>query len=200
MNSLSHSQQQVLNFILSWWEAGKALPSAREIGGKFGWSSPKAATDALAVLKRKGLLASDPGSGRKYRLTERASGLPVLGEIPAGNPIEALPEHDEYFAFSLASFGIQNRADSFLLRVKGDSMIGRQIFDGDLVLVEKSGQPNHRDIVAALIDREVTLKTFSLEHGQACLRSENPAYPDPVPSQELQIQGIARGVIRPLNR
>jgi len=200
MNSLSESQQQVLNFILSWWEAGKALPSAREIAGRFGWSSPKAATDALAVLKRKGLLACDPGSGRKYRLTERAFGFPVFGEIPAGTPDEARQEHDEYFALSPASFGIRDRADSFLLRVKGDSMIGRRIFDGDLVLVEKSGQPNHRDIVAALIDRQVTLKTFILDHGQARLRSENPACPDPASSQELQIQGIARGVIRPLNR
>jgi len=200
MNFLSHSQQQVLDFILSRWDAGEGLPSSREISGQFGWSSPRAATDALAVLKRKSMLADDPGSSRKYRLTDRASGLPILGEIPAGSPVGALPEQEEFFALNLTSFGIRDRAKSFILRVKGDSMIGRRIFDGDLVLVEKSGEAHHRDIVAALIDQEVTLKTFIVDDGQACLRSENPAYPDPVPSQELEIQGIARGVIRPLNR
>lgn len=77
-------------------------------------------------------------------------------------------------------------------------MIGRKIFDGDLVLFERSGQPRHQDIVAALIDNESTLKTLIHANGKVWLRSENPAYPDLIPFQELQIQGVARGVIRPL--
>lgn len=200
MDSLSQSQKQVLNFILSRWEAGEGLPSTREITGWFGWSSPKAATDVLIALKRKGSLVYDPGSSRKYRLADQALGLPILGEIPAGSPIEAEQGHEEYFTLSPAAFGIRDRGDTFLLRVRGSSMIGRRIFDGDLVIVEKTGQPHHRDIVAALIDQEVTLKTFILNDGRACLRSENPAYSDPIPSHELQIQGVARGVIRTLNR
>ena len=77
-------------------------------------------------------------------------------------------------------------------------MIGRQIFNGDLVLIEKSAQPQHNNIVAALIDNEVTLKTFICDSGKTWLRSENQKYPDLIPLQGLQIQGIARGVIRPL--
>lgn len=198
MNALTDIQQLVLKFILSRWDAGEALPSSREIINQFGWSSPKAATDVLDALKRKGLLASDSYSSRKYRLTELAIGLPILGEILAGFPVNSQETQEEYFTMNPASFGISDRSTAFFLRVKGDSMIGRKIFDGDLVLVEKSGQPCHQDIVVALIDNESTLKTLIYENGKVWLRSENPAYPDLIPFQELQIQGIARGVIRPL--
>jgi repressor LexA len=198
MSLLTDTQHQVLKFILSRWEGGEALPSSREIMNHLGWSSPKAATDVLDALKRKGLLASDSASSRKYRLTELAIGLPVLGEIPAGSPVDSQEMQEEYFSLTPASFGVRDRAAAFLLRVKGDSMIGRRIFDGDLVLVEKSGQPRHQDIVAALIDNESTLKTLIQENGKAWLRSENPAYPNPIPFHDLQIQGVARGVIRPL--
>lgn len=163
-----------------------------------GWSSPKAATDVLDALKRKEVLASDSDSSRKYRLTELAIGLPVLGEIPAGFPIDSQETQEGYFTLTLSSFGVHDRTAAFFLRVKGDSMIGRKIFDGDLVLVEKSEKPRHLDIVAALIDNKSTLKTLILENGKAWLRSENHAYPDLIPFQELQIQGVARGVIRPL--
>lgn len=198
MRFLTDIQHQVLKFILTRWEAGEVLPSSREIMSHFGWLSPKAATDVLDVLKRKGLLAADSGSSRRYRLTEMATGLPVLGEIPAGVPVDTQEIHEEYFVLTPASFGVRDRADAFFLRVKGDSMIGRKIFDGDLVLVEKSGQPRHRDIVAALIDNESTLKTLIRENGEAWLRSENPTCPDLIPFEELQIQGVARGVIRSL--
>jgi repressor LexA len=191
-------QRQALRYILSRWEAGEALPSCREIACRFGWSSPKAASDVLDALKRKGFLASDPQSTRKYRLTEQAVGLPILGDIPAGLPLDSVETHEEHFTLNPASFGVRDRASAFFLRVRGDSMIGRRIFDGDLVLVEKSTQPRHRSIVAALIDSAVTLKTLIHEDGKAWLRSENPEYPDIFPLQDLQIQGIARGVIRPL--
>jgi repressor LexA len=198
MTSRTDIQQNVLRFILLRWEAGEALPSCREICSRFRWSSPKAATDVLEALKRKGYLASDRESTRKYRLTEQALGLPILGEIPAGFPIDAQETRDEQFTLSPAAFGVRDRACAFFLRVKGDSMIGRHIFDGDLVLVEKSAQARHRNIVAALIDNEVTLKTLVQENGKAWLMSENPEYPSLIPFQDLQIQGIARGVIRPL--
>lgn len=196
MSLLTDTQHQVLKFIISRWEAGEALPSAREIMSHLGWSSPKAATDVLDALKRKGLLASDSDSSRKYRLTALAIGLPVLGEIPAGFPVDGQEMQEEYFTLAPDSFGVCDRASAFFLRVKGDSMIGRKIFDGDLVLVEKSEQPRHQDIVAALIDNESTLKTLIRENGKVWLRSENPTYPGLIPAHDLQIQGVARGVIR----
>jgi repressor LexA len=199
VSALSPSQKQLLDFILSRWEAGEVLPSSREITNRFGWSSPRAASDALDVLKRKGFLANDVGSSRKYRLTEQAVGLPVLGEIPAGFPVDGLESHEERFTLNPASFGVRDRKSAFFLRVRGDSMIGRRIFDGDLVLVERTARPGHLSIVAALIDQQVTLKTLIHEEGNAAwLRSENPTSPDLIPLQDLEIQGVARSVIRPL--
>jgi repressor LexA len=191
-------QQQVLRFILSRWDAGGALPSSREIMSQFGWSSPKAATDVIDSLKRKGLLASNSDSSRKYQLTALAIGLPILGEIPAGFPVDGQQMQEEPFALTPASFGLRDRATAFLLRVRGDSMIGRRIFDGDLVLIDNSREPRHLEIIAALIDNESTLKTLIREDGKAWLRSENPAYPRLIPFRDLQVQGVARWVIRPL--
>ena len=79
-------------------------------------------------------------------------------------------------------------------------MIGRQIFDGDIVLLEHDATPQHGDIVAALIDNESTLKTFVRKGGKVWLRAENPRYPDLIPAWDLQIQGVARAIIRFLRK
>ena len=79
-------------------------------------------------------------------------------------------------------------------------MEGRQIFDGDIVLLEQDATPAHGSIVAALIDNETTLKTLLHRKGKVWLRAENPRYPDLIPGWDLQIQGVARAVIRLINR
>lgn len=79
-------------------------------------------------------------------------------------------------------------------------MIGRQIFDGDIVLLEHDVIPKHEDIVAALIDQESTLKSFVRKGSKVWLRAENPRYPDLIPAFDLQIQGVARAIIRLLNQ
>jgi repressor LexA len=95
-----------------------------------------------------------------------------------------------------ASFGISERSNAFAVRVSGDSMIGRHIFDGDIVLLEHGTTPRKGDIVAALIDNESTLKTMVRKNGNAWLHAENPLYPDLIPANDLIIQGVARAVIR----
>jgi repressor LexA len=90
---------------------------------------------------------------------------------------------------------IPRNAKTFALEVRGDSMIGAGILDCDVVILEHA-QPRHRDIVAALIDGDVTLKRFLLEGGSPFLRAENPLYPDLIPAQELLIQGVFRALIR----
>ncbi|MGH2509860.1 MAG: LexA family protein, partial [Ktedonobacteraceae bacterium] len=84
--------------------------------------------------------------------------------------------------------------------VTGDSMIGRHIFEGDIVLLEHAAVPRDGDIVAALIDNESTLKTFVCKRGKVWLRAENPAYPELRPVFDLQIQGVGRAVIRFLKK
>jgi len=194
---ITDRQSNILAFCIEHWEAGESLPSLREICAHFGYASTRAAADHLNALKTKGYLADDIQHKRGYRLTEKATGLPVLGGIRAGMPMLAEESVESHFAVNIHSFGIANRRNAFFLRVCGDSMTGRHIFDGDLALVEKCSHFKNNDVVAALIDNESTLKTFVKEKGgRAWLRSENPEYPDLIPAWDLQLQGIVRGVIR----
>jgi repressor LexA len=94
------------------------------------------------------------------------------------------------------SIGFTPTRNTFALRVTGDSMIGRHICDGDIVVLEHGPEPRSGQIVAALIDRKSTLKTFVLKNGKPFLRAENPRYPDLVPSDDLMIQGVFRSLIR----
>lgn len=192
----TEKQSDILAFCIGRWEAGESLPSLREICAHFGYASTRAAADHLSALKTKGYLADDTESKRAYRLTERATGLPVLGSIPAGTPMAAEEFVEAHFPINTRSFGIVDRREAFFLRVHGDSMTGRHIFDGDLVLVEKCARVKDKDVVAALIDNESTLKTFVKENGRQWLRSENPRYPDLIPAWNLQIQGVVRGMVR----
>lgn len=196
MVDLTLKQRSVLNVLLSKWEKGQSLPSCREICNDLGFSSPKAATDHLSALKNKGYIADSLESCRGYQLTERATGIPLYGSIPAGNPVKEEQAIDSHISLSPNTFGIADRSKAFFLRVCGDSMVGRNIFDGDLVLIEQSQEYKSEDIVAALIDNESTLKTLVFLKGSYWLRSENPEYPDLTAVWDLQIQGIARSVFR----
>ncbi len=192
----TQKQRDILEMFLQRWERGEPPPTHRDICARFGFHSPKAAADHIAALKKKGYLMSGPDQKRGVCLTEKAMGIPVLGEIPAGRPELAEEMADGYLTFSSKALGLSDRRNAFFLRVKGDSMIGRHIFDGDLVLVEKNGSGRHQDVVAALIDNESTLKTLVQKDGASWLRSENQKYPDLIPAWDLQIQGVARGVFR----
>ncbi len=120
----------------------------------------------------------------------------MLGLIAAGFPDPLSDAQPELLPIDPAAFGIANPSDAFALRVRGDSMIGRQFFDGDLVLLDRSATPKHQDVVAALIDQETTLKTLVVKNGKTWLQAENSAYPDLIPAHDLQIQGVAKAVIR----
>lgn len=197
---VTDKQSDILAFCIEHWEAGESLPSLREICSQFGYASTRSAADHLVALKAKGYLSDDTGNKRGYRLTEKATGLPVLGCVRAGIPMLAEECVESHFAINTRSFGITNRRNAFLLRVCGDSMTGRLIFDGDLVLVEKCSYFKSKDMVVALIDNESTLKTLIKDKsGRAWLRSENPQYPDLIPAWDLQVQGVVRGVIRLLS-
>jgi repressor LexA len=193
---LTRAQQSVFRFIEERSECGDPPPTYREICERFGYRSPKAASDHVAALERKGLVSKVKGSARGLKVIRKSTGVPVLGRIAAGHPREALDETEEWLPLDPSSYGIKRPSQAFALRVSGDSMIGRQIFDGDIVLLEHSALPAHGDIVAALIDQEATLKTFIREGSKVWLRAENPRYPDLIPAWDLKIQGVARATIR----
>src|SRR4051794_28397209 len=103
---------------------------------------------------------------------------------------------DGHVSLDSASLNASRNARTFALRVRGDSMIGAHIVDGDIVILEDRKEARQGDIVAALIDGETTLKRYVMEHGRPYLRAENPKYPDQRPAHDLRIQGVMVSLIR----
>ena len=199
-SGLTKSQESVRRFLEERNENGEPPPTYREISERFGYKRPKAAADHVAALEKKGVLTHEKRCARGIRLVQRSAGVPVLGSIAAGSPSEGLPASSERLALDPTFYGIPDRTKAFALRVTGDSMVGRQIFDGDIVLLEHEAVPRDGDVVAALIDNESTLKTFVRRKGKVWLRAENPRYSDLIPVLDLQIQGVGRAVIRFLSK
>lgn len=172
-------------------------PSIRDICRKLGFRSTNAALKLIRQLQEVGEVIYQPGLARSLRLAEKTkSGVPLVGSIPAGFPNDSDPQYPEHLQFDPKAFGIKIPGAAFALRVRGDSMTGRKFFDGDLVLLDRAATPKNQDVVAALIDQECTLKTLVIKNGKAFLKAENPAYPDLIPAHDLEIQGVAKAVIR----
>ena len=178
-------------------------PTFREIAAHFGFRSPRAASDHVEALRKKGFLASEPGQARSLRvvsalqpLRKRIVDIPVLGSIPAGFADERKQEAKGCVSIDIGTLSIKPSARTFALEVRGDSMIGRHILDGDMVVVEHGQTPRNGDVVAALIDGESTLKTYVGDKGKPHLKAENPKYPKLVPAAELVIQGVMVALIR----
>lgn len=195
-SELTKPQSEILAFIEEQLDSGLAAPTCREICARFRYKSPKAATDHLAALERKGYIVRDRRRARGIRVLHRSTGIPILGFIPAGLSVDAMITEETHIRIDPEQLGIRDRSRAFALKVKGDSMEGRHIFDGDLVLLESGAVPEHECVVAALIDHESTLKTFLRRGGKVWLCAENSRYPDLIPGWDLQIQGVARAVIR----
>lgn len=203
MTELTRAQQRVLDFISNEVRAGKSVPTQREIAGHFGFRSHRAAACHLAAIKRKGFLESEPGKARSLRvitplakLRRRIVDIPVFGAIPAGFADDRKQEARGCVSIDVETLGVKTSPRTFALEVRGDSMIGKCIMDGDLVVLEHGMTPRSGDVVAALIDNESTLKTFSINRGKPFLRAENPKFPDLIPAQELVIQGVMVALIR----
>ena len=154
-------------------------------------------------MRQKGILASEPGKARSLRvisplakLRSRIVDIPLFGAIPAGLPETREQDAEGCISVDVESIGFKPTRNTFALRVTGDSMIGRHILDGDVVVLEHGPEPRNGQIVAALIDRESTLKTFVVKNGKPWLRAENPKYPNLIPAHELVIQGVFKALIR----
>jgi repressor LexA len=197
---LTTRQKAVLDYVQAHQRQQGHYPTLREIQAHFGFASPFAATRHLRALAAKGALQRVAGKARAF-LTPAAARrsplveIPLYGVIPAGLPTAAEQEPDGYVAVDAASLGVRANARLFALRVRGDSMTGANILDGDTVFVVPR-EPRSGDIVAALIDGESTLKRFLLQRGHPFLRAENPRYPDLLPAAELVVQGVMVGLLR----
>jgi repressor LexA len=203
MTGLTRKQQQIMGFLQKFQQAHGIMPTVQEIADEFGFRSPNAVTSHLRLLRKKGVIAGEPNKARSLRIVSPLQkfrsivrDIPLFGAIPAGLPETREQEAEGCVSVDVESIGFKPTRNTFALRVTGDSMIGRHILDGDVVVLEHGPEPRNGQIVAALIDRESTLKTYVVKGGKPYLKAENPKYPNLIPAQELVIQGVVKALIR----
>jgi repressor LexA len=198
---LTERQQAVLDFIRDHQQNLGLPPSTRQIQRHFGFKAQNAAFCHLRALAAKGMLVQLDGRTWGLRAREvqgHLFDLPVFGTIPAGLPAMQEQTPDETISVDPSVFGIRRPPAHpvWALRVRGDSMVGAHICDGDIAILERR-EPRSGDIVAALVDETATtLKRLVYVRGRAVLRPENPRYPDIVPEVRLESQGVMVGLIR----
>ena len=197
--ALSLRQEEILGFISEYQRIHVVPPSTRLIQRRFGFGSQTSVVRHLRALAAKGAIEqlSDGSWGRRAREVQGLIDVAIFGSIPAGLPSAEAQDSLGSVGVDPAVFGISSAARSrvWALEIKGDSMIGAHICPGDIGLFE-SREPRPGEIVAALIDGATTLKRFDRVEGRAILRAENPAYPDLIPAEQLEAQGVLVGLLR----
>lgn len=199
MQPLTKRQREILDFLNTFIEQHGYAPSLEEVGRRFGLSSLATVHKHLTNLQDKGFIKRAWNRSRSIeliptRVGTRAVDLPLLGNVAAGAPIEAVVS-SETVAVPEDLIGKQ---DTYALRVRGDSMIDEQIRDGDVVIVEDRKTAQNGEMVIALLQgAEVTLKKFYRDNGRIRLQPANAAVqPLMVDAHKVQIQGVVVGVVR----
>lgn len=197
--NLTKKQRQILDFITEFIEEKGYAPSIREIGEHFNLSSPATVHAHIENLKSKGFLKTSFNEARSIELVKtkvnwaQALELPLAGLITAGVPIEAVEEKE---TIAVPADFVMDKANSYVLKVKGESMIEDGILDGDFVIIERNPSPRNGDVVVALLDNAyATLKKFYREPKRIRLQPANSTM-KPIYTKNPLIQGIVRGVIR----
>lgn len=201
-NALTPKQKEVLDFIVQYIHDRGFAPSYREIASGLSLASPSTVHVHVQALRQRGYLQeSEKDAGnRELQPTDRAVRwgrsvlLPLMGLITAGQPIEAIEDRRETLAVpaELAS----DPSNTYILKVKGESMIEEGILDGDYVVVERNPSPRNGDVVVALLDNAyATLKKFYRERGRIRLQPANKTM-KPIFCYDPLIQGVVKGVIR----
>ena len=196
---LTEKQQAILDFINKYIADNQYPPSVREIGKHFG-IYPATVQDHISAIERKGFLQKKRFQSRTLSVsrTSRPGGIPIVGTVAAGVPILAQENIEDvvHLPERWAATG------SFLLKVKGDSMVGAHILDGDYVLVQPQQAARDGDIVVALIGDEATVKRFYKTPKGITLKAENPGFKAIEISSEdagakgFQIAGCVAGILR----
>jgi repressor LexA len=199
MRELTPRQKQILELIQDFiYETGMP-PTRAEIARELGFKSANAAEEHLRALQRKGVLDLIPGTSRGIQLKDSLRdqmGLPLVGQVAAGNPILAEEHIETHYRIDPQLF---NPKPHYLLRVQGMSMKNAGILDGDLVAVHRTPEVRSRQIIVARIDDEVTVKRYRQTGTLVSLLPENDDF-EPIEvdlkTQSLVIEGVVVGVIR----
>jgi repressor LexA len=204
MAPLTKRQKEVLDFVTQFIELHGYAPSYREIAAHFNYGSVATVAEHIESLVQKGALQKGDNEARSIQLVKadnvdvsRTVGLPILGLVAAGQPIETLGGHPETLEVPPFMVG---RRNSYVLQVKGDSMIDEGIHTGDYVVVQEKEIPSNGEMVIALINGgEATLKRYYKEkEGRIRLQPSNVTM-EPIIVEEgtpIEIQGIVIGLIR----
>ncbi len=200
--SLTPKQKEVLDFVVQYIHEQGYAPSYREIATGLSLASPSTVHTHIQALRTRGYLRmgeTEMTSARELQPTEKAVRwgksvlLPLKGLITAGLPIEAVEDRE---VISVPVDLVRDSAQSYVLRVKGESMIDEGILDGDYVVVEQNQSPQNGQVVVALIDQVyATLKKFYREKNRVRLQPANKTM-QPIYCENPLIQGIVRGLIR----
>ena len=198
LQPLTPKQKDVLDYIIQFINDRSYAPSFREIADGLALASPSTVHVHIQALRTRGFLKSG-GAARELEPTDKAVRwgksvvLPLAGLITAGQPIEAIEERE---TMAVPVDLAPNSANSFVLRVKGQSMIEDGIFDGDYVVVEHNPSPKNGDVVVALLDNAyATLKRFYRKRDRIRLQPANSTM-KPIYCYDPIIQGVVRAVIR----
>ena len=196
---LTRRQSEILDYLGEFIQQHRYAPSLEEIGRRFGLSSLATVHKHLTNLQEKGFIRRAWNRSRSVELVPtrgggRAIELPLLGFVAAGVPIEAVATSESI----AVPEDLVGKRDTYVLKVRGDSMIDEQIRDGDFVIVEDRKTAENGEMVIALLGgSDVTLKKFYREDGRIRLQPTNPAMqPLLVTPEQLQIQGVVVGVMR----
>jgi repressor LexA len=197
--NLTKRQREIFDFVRRYGEEHGYPPTVRDIGKAIGLTSSSTVHAHLANLEKLGMLRRDPTKPRAIEvLVDRAkaavvpSGLPVVGQVAAGQPVLAEENIEEYVPVPPIAGGDEGE---FVLRVKGDSMVGAGIFEGDYVVVRPQETATDGEIVVALVEDEATVKRFFKEEDHVRLQPENDTL-EPILSRNVQLLGRVVGVCR----
>lgn len=197
---ITAKQQQILDYIKDEILKKGYPPTVREIGETVNLKSTSSVHSHLETLEKNGYIRRDPTKPRAIEIcddsfqivrTEMVS-LPVIGNVAAGQPILAEENIEDYFPVPA---DMVPRGESFILKVRGDSMINAGIFSGDRIFVNGCNTANNGDMVVAMIEDGATVKTFYKENGHIRLQPENDNM-DPIIVDDCQIIGKVFGVFR----
>jgi repressor LexA len=202
---LTKRQQEIFDFIKRYSARYGYPPTVRDIGKAVGLASSSTVHAHLANLERIGLLRRDPTKPRAIELLDRAAagvqagmhalvrpGLPLVGQVAAGQPVLAEENIEEYIQTPSFAGGEEGE---YLLRVRGESMQDAGILEGDLVVVRAQDTASDGDIVVALVGEEATVKRFFQEEDHVRLQPENAAM-EPIRTRDVRILGRVVGLMR----
>lgn len=198
-SDLTPRQQEILSYIRQEVLKRGYPPSVREIGKAVGLSSSSTVHGHLGKLEEKGYIRRDPTKPRAIELVndrelvrKEIVNVPIVGRVTAGEPILAVENIEDFFPMPR---DFANYDDVFMLRVRGESMVGAGILDGDYVVVRQQSHAEDGDIVVALLEDEATVKRFFKEEDHIRLQPENPRMA-PIRTSQVQILGRVIGVFR----